>query len=76
MAINLNKYIIESEEVEVFRSIVLFKAIINRYFLSELSLMHQRGQVLVYGIFISLSISISIDSYFLFTSIPLDHRVL
>ena len=43
LAINLNKYAIESKEVEVFRSIGLFKAITNRHFSLDLSPIYQRG---------------------------------
>ena len=60
----------------MFRSIGLFEDISDRHYSPGLFLTHQRGQVPIGGIFISLSLSISSGDYFPFASVPSEHRAL
>ena len=76
MAINLNKHIVDSEEVAMLRDIGLFEAITDKHRNSGLAPIYQWGQVLIDRIFISGSLSISLGGYFPVAYAPLDYRAL
>jgi len=59
LVIDLNSYVIDSEEVEILRGVGLYKAIMERHLELGLVPTHQRDQVLIDGIFLSGSLSIT-----------------
>ena len=76
LEINLNKYIITSKEVQCLYEISLTDAITDRYHSSDLVSTHQRSQVPIDSIFISLSLLITTGGYFSIGMALSDHRAL
>ena len=76
LTIDLNSYVIDSEEAEILRGVGLCEAITERHLESGLVPTHQRGQVLIDSIFLSGSLTILQGGYFPIAQAPSDHRAL
>ena len=76
LATYLNLHVLESDEDSSLHSLGLYEAITYRYNASTLEPTHQRGQVLIDGIFISGSLLITSGACLRFRHVNSDHRAL